>query len=178
MVITRVWAELFGAMKAPRNRRKELYPNERKNKWFDQNLDLFMVKIWSNYGQIWVKKGHFKKMTISSVFSELFGAMRAPWNRRDELNSNKLKKSRLYYFSVKMTFFWPRFDHILTPKWPITIVWTELFGAMRAPRNRRHELNSKTPNFFKKIMFFLNFMGKMTFFDSNLTIIWPYFDHK
>ena len=51
MAITIVWTELFLAMRAPRNRRHELCPNKLKNKLFDQNFDLFMVKTWSNFGQ-------------------------------------------------------------------------------------------------------------------------------
>ena len=51
LAITIVWTELFGAMRAPYNRQHELYPIRPKNKSFDLNFDLFMVKLWSNFGQ-------------------------------------------------------------------------------------------------------------------------------
>ena len=51
LTITIVWTELFGAMRAPYNRQHELYPIKPKNKSFDLNFDLFMVKLWSNFGQ-------------------------------------------------------------------------------------------------------------------------------
>ena len=38
-------------MRAPWNRRHELYPMKPKNKSFDLNFDLFMVKLWSKFGQ-------------------------------------------------------------------------------------------------------------------------------
>ena len=51
MVITIVWTELFKLMRALQNRQHELYPIKPKNKSFDLNFDLFMVKLWSNLGQ-------------------------------------------------------------------------------------------------------------------------------
>jgi len=46
---------VFGPIRAPWNRHHELYPTEPKNKSFDLNFDLFMVNLWSNFGQ---KKGY------------------------------------------------------------------------------------------------------------------------
>ena len=95
-VITWVWTELFGPMKAPQNRRKALYPNEPKNKWFNQNIDLFMVKIWSNYGKSEFRIGHFKKMTISSTFFRAFLAHKSSLKSSSwaefELTKNKFFK--------------------------------------------------------------------------------------
>ena len=62
--ITIVWTELFGAMRAPYNRHHELCPNKLKNKLFDQNFDLFMVKTWSNFGQ--------KKVILTINSQQLF----------------------------------------------------------------------------------------------------------
>ena len=64
-----------------------------KNKSFDQDFDLFMVKLWSKYGQKWSKKGYLtikfeknEKNQFNFVFSnkahddgfgELSGAQKA-----------------------------------------------------------------------------------------------------
>ena len=113
-VITWVWTELFGPMKAPQNRRKALYPNEPKNKWFNQNIDLFMVKIWSNYGKSEFRIGHFKKMTISSTFFRAFLAHKSSLKSSSwaefELTKNKFF---LLFFSQNdlcLTTFWPYLD--------------------------------------------------------------------
>jgi hypothetical protein len=59
-------------------------------------------------------------------------------------------------FQIILFFGNPYFDDKLT----ITIVWTELFGAMKAPRNRPHEPDSDKPkkNIFKFV--FLSIYGQ------------------
>ena len=69
-------------------------------------------------------------------------------------------------FQIILFFGNPYFDDKLT----ITIVWTELFGAMKAPRNRPHESDTDKPKkiFFK--IFFEYLWSKPPFFDQNLTM--------
>jgi len=141
--------------------------NQKRN-----HLTWILTYFWSKYGQITVKMGHFSKLTTTLVFSELEGSIKAPWNRRHELNSKKQKKVDLTIFWQKwsfLTLIWPYFD----PKLAITIVWTELFGPLKAPRNRPHELYSTKQNKNDFFHFFQILWSNNPFFDQILTIIWP-----
>ena len=134
-----------------------------------------MTYLWSNYGQILVKIGHFSKLTITWVFFRTRGVNESSLKPSSWAEFVNTKKKSIWPFFGKndlfLTLIWPYFD----PKWSITIVWTELFGPMRAPRNRPHELHSIEQN--KKNIFFIffKFYGQITIF---LTQIWPLFDHK
>ena len=157
-------------MKAPWNRQHELYWIKPKNKSFDLNFDLFMVKLWSNFGQ---------NRSFQQIYHNL-SFIRARRVNESSLKSSSWaefiktkKKSRFEHFfgenDLFLTLIWPYFD----PKMAITIVWTELFGPMRAPRNRHHELYSNKQNKNNFFHFFQILWSNNPFFDQNLTIIWP-----
>ena len=59
-------------------------------------------------------------------------------------------------FQIILFFENPYFDDKLT----ITIVWTELFGAMKAPRNRPHEPDSDKPKKKYFLQYFLSIYGQ------------------
>ena len=94
LAITIVWTELFGAMRAPYNRQIELYPIRPKNKSFDLNFDLFMVKLWSNFGQkmgyLTIKfekneKNHFYFVYSNKAHEDGFGELSWAQKARSKL---------------------------------------------------------------------------------------------